>query len=61
VNRRARIALAIILTGASFFLFNSFYKEARNTAISKLNGEQTIYLKQAVRGIEDFFTTRTQS
>ena len=55
------IALAIVFTGACAFLFNIFYKEAKNTAIAKLNEEQTIHARQAARGIEDFFATWTRS
>jgi len=43
------------------FLFNTFYKEAKNTAITKLHEEQVIHAKQAARGIEDFFATWTRS
>lgn len=61
VNRRIYIALAIIVAGMSFFLFNFVYKEAENTAITKLNEDQMIHAKQAARGIEDFFARWTQS
>jgi PAS domain S-box-containing protein len=59
--RRTLIALAIVYAGACVFLFNSFYQEARNTAIAKLNEEQTIHARQAARGIEDFFATWTRN
>jgi PAS domain S-box-containing protein len=55
------IALVILFTGASAFLFLSFYQDAKNTAISKLKEEQTIHARQAARGIEDFFGTWTRS
>jgi two-component system, cell cycle sensor histidine kinase and response regulator CckA len=55
------IALAIALTGVSALLFGSFYREAKNTAITKLNEEQMIHARQAARGIEDFFATWTRS
>ena len=45
----------------AFFSFSIFYKEARNTAITKLHEEQMIDAKLAARGIEDFFATRTRS
>ena len=61
MDKRIFIALAIVFASASVFLFNSFYKEAENTAIAKLNEEQTIHAKQAARGIEDFFATWTRS
>jgi len=57
VFKRTFISLAIIFTGASVFLFYSFYKEAKNSAITKLNEEQKIHARQAARGIEDFFAT----
>jgi len=60
VNKRIFIALTIVFTGACAFLFNSFYKEAKNTAISKLNEEQMIHARQAALGIEDFFATWTR-
>jgi hypothetical protein len=55
------IAIAIIFIVASVFFFNSFYNEAKNTAITKLNEEQMIHAKQAARGIQDFFETWTRS
>ena len=55
------IALTLVLIGACALLFNVFYKEAKNTAITKLNEEQMIHAKQAARGIEDFFATWTRS
>jgi PAS domain S-box-containing protein len=55
------MALALVLTGACAFLFNVFYREAKNTAITKLNEEQMIHARQAARGIEDFFTTWVQN
>jgi PAS domain S-box-containing protein len=61
VYKRIFIALTIVLTGACAFLFNLFYEEAKNTAITKLNEEQMIHVKQAERGIEDFFATWTRS
>jgi HAMP domain-containing protein len=59
--KRTFIALAIVFTGACAFLFNIFYQEARNTAITQLNEEEMIHAKQAARGIEDFFATWTRS
>jgi PAS domain S-box-containing protein len=60
VNKRAFIALMLVLTGACAFLFNNFYKEAKNSAVTKLNEEQMIHAKQAAQGIEDFFATWTR-
>ena len=61
MNKRTFIVLAIVFTGACAFLFSVFYREAKNTAISKLNEEQMIHAKQAARGIEEFFATWTRS
>jgi signal transduction histidine kinase len=61
VINRTFIALVIFVTGASVFLFNSFYKEAKKFTIAKLNEEQTIHAKQAAQGIEDFFSTWTRN
>ena len=58
--KRTFIALAVILTVLSFFLFDSLYKEAGKTAITKLNEEQMIHAKLAAGGIKDFFTTWTR-
>ncbi|MGD1074602.1 MAG: hypothetical protein ABR903_00780 [Thermodesulfovibrionales bacterium] len=54
MHKRTFIALTIVFTGACAFLFNIFYAEAKNTAITKPNEEQ------AARGIEDFFATWTR-
>lgn len=48
-----------VFTAACALLFNAFYKQAKNTAITKLNEEQMIHAKQAAHGIEDFFGTWT--
>jgi PAS domain S-box-containing protein len=61
VKKRTFIALTITLTGVCALLFNIFYMEAKNTAITKLNEEQMIHAKQAALGIEDFFATWTRS
>ena len=61
MDKRTSIAIAIIFIVASVFLFNSFYNEAKNTAITKLNEEQMIHARQAARGIQDFFETWTRS
>jgi len=46
---------------ACALLFSLFYKEAKNSAIAKLNDEQMIHAQQAARGIEDFFALWTRS
>jgi two-component system, cell cycle sensor histidine kinase and response regulator CckA len=61
VKKRILIAITVLFTGVCAFLFNSFYMEAKNSAITKLNEEQMIHAKQAARGIEDFFATWTRS
>jgi two-component system cell cycle sensor histidine kinase/response regulator CckA len=61
VSKKILIVLAIISAGVSVLLFNFFYTEAKNTAITKLNEEQKIHASQATRGIEDFFTMWTRS
>jgi two-component system cell cycle sensor histidine kinase/response regulator CckA len=61
VKKGMFITLVIILTGVCVLLFNSFYKEAKNVAITMLNEEQMIHAKQAERGIEDFFATWTRN
>jgi len=61
VKKRIYIAFVIIFTGACVFLFNSFYSEAKKTAIKMLNEEQMIHAKQAAQGIEDFFATWTRN
>ena len=58
--RRTFVVLALLSAGACAFLFDVFYKEAKNTAITKLNEEQMIHAKQAALGIEDFFTRWTR-
>ena len=60
VNKRIFIVLTIVVTGACAGLFDIFYEEAKNTAITKLNAEQMIHAKQAALGIEDFFATWTR-
>lgn len=61
MDKRTFVALAIILAGVSYFLFNSFYTEAEKSAITKLNEEQTVLAELAVRGINDFFERWTQN
>ena len=47
MNKKTFIALTLVFTGACVFLFNIFYQEAKNSAITKLNEEQMIHAKQA--------------
>ena len=61
MNKKTFSVLTIVFVGVCAFLFYIFYREAKNTAITKLNEEQMIHAKQAARGIEDFFATWTRS
>ena len=58
--KRTFIILTLLITGLCAFLFYTFYEEAKNTAITKLNEEQMIHAKQAAQGIEDFFAMWTR-
>jgi PAS domain S-box-containing protein len=60
VSKRTFTVLTIVFTATCAFLFNIFYKEAKSTAITKLNEEQMIHAEQAARGIEDFFAMWTR-
>ncbi len=60
MKKRIFVALTIVFAGACAFLFSIFYNEAKNTAITELNEEQTIQARQAARGIEEFFATWTR-
>ena len=42
-------------------LFNSFYRDAKNVAIAKLNQQQLIHAREVALGIEDFFGTWIRS
>jgi PAS domain S-box-containing protein len=57
VKRNSLLFFTIVFVALCAFLFNSFYSEAKKTAIRKLNEEQMLHAKQAARGIEEFFTT----
>lgn len=57
MKRKSFLFLMIVFVALCAFLFNSFYSEAKKTAIRKLNEEQMLHAKQAARGIEEFFTT----
>jgi two-component system, cell cycle sensor histidine kinase and response regulator CckA len=48
------LSLAFLL-GLCVFLFTFFYQEAKREAIHNLNVQQSLYARQAARGIEDFF------
>jgi len=56
MNKKTFIALLISFTGVCVFLFYTFYKEAKNTAIKHTNEAQMVHAKVAARGIEGYFT-----
>ena len=56
MNKKTFIALLITFTGVCVFLFYTFYKEAKNTAIRHTNETQMVHAKVAARGIEEYFT-----
>ena len=53
------ISLAIVIAGASVFIFEGIYREAKSAAIVKLDQQEMIYARQAARGIEEYFATWT--
>lgn len=59
MKKRYLVFLVIIFSAVCALVFNVFYREARNTAIKKLNEEQVVHARQAALGIEDFFRTWT--
>ena len=61
MNKKIFVAIVLIITAACVLLFNFFYINAENAAITKLKDEETINAEQAAGGIEDFFATWTQT
>lgn len=59
MNKIAYIVLLILFSYLCAFLFNTFYEEARNTAIKNTNEAEMIHARQAARGIEEYFVTWT--
>ncbi len=59
--KTAFIVLALAIAGGCVFLFNSFYRDAKNVAIAKLNQQQLIHAREVALGIEDFFGTWIRS
>jgi two-component system, cell cycle sensor histidine kinase and response regulator CckA len=57
-HRSILIFLLIILVFCSF-LFASFYNQAKQEAIKRINNEQLLHARQAARGIEEFFNNWT--
>ena len=59
-HRKILLFVAVML-GICFFLFTSFYNQAKQEAIKNIDNEQLLYAGQAARGIEDFFNTWTRT
>lgn len=55
MNKITYIILLVVFTYLCAFLFDTFYKEAKNTAIKNTNEAQMIHAKQAAHGIEQYF------
>lgn len=51
------LLLMIFFALVCTLLFNSFFEEARKSAVKNLNEEQKIHAKQAAHGIEEYFET----
>ncbi|MCE5263269.1 MAG: PAS domain S-box protein [Deltaproteobacteria bacterium] len=56
MKKKWLLLLLVLLLGLSAFLFTYFYSEAKQKAIDNLNVQQSLYARQASRGIQDFFT-----
>ncbi|MBI4838321.1 MAG: cache domain-containing protein [Nitrospirae bacterium] len=59
MKKRTLVFFVITFSAVCALVFNAFYKEAKNTALKKLNDEQVVHARQAALGIEDFFRTWT--
>lgn len=57
MKKSSFLILMIIFAVICALLFNSFYEDAKKSAVRNLNEEQMIHAKQAAHGIEEFFTT----
>ena len=55
MKKKWLLLLLVLLLGLCAFLFTFFYQEAKREAIHNLNVQQSLYARQAARGIEDFF------
>ena len=51
---RYRFLVLSALVIVCLFLFQAFYRRAKQDAIEELNARQMIYAKQAVKGIEGY-------
>ncbi len=61
MSKRLFVVSMVLFGGVCALLFGVFYRDAKATAIARLNGEQRTHARQAARGIEDFFATWTSS
>ncbi|MHB8138374.1 MAG: PAS domain S-box protein [Smithellaceae bacterium] len=61
MRHRYILLFVAVMLGICFFLFTSFYNQAKQEAIKNINNEQLIYAEQAARGIEDFFNIWTRT
>ncbi len=59
MKHRYIILFFAVMFGICFFLFNSFYNQAKLEAIKSKNNEQLLSARQAARGIEDIFNSWT--
>ena len=57
MKHRYVILFFAVMFGICFFLFNSFYHQAKLEAIKSKNNEQLLAARQAARGIEDIFNS----
>jgi len=57
MKKTAFLLLMIFFALICTLLFNSFFEEAKKSAVKNLNDEQMIHAKQAAHGIEEFFQT----
>ncbi len=60
-HRYMLLLLLAVMFCLCFFLFTSFYNQAKQEAIKDSHNEQLLYARQAARGIEDFFNNWTHT
>jgi len=61
MKHRYILIFLAVMVGISFFLFSSFYEQAKQEAMKNTNNVQLLYARQAARGIEDFFNNWTHT
>jgi two-component system cell cycle sensor histidine kinase/response regulator CckA len=61
MKHRYMLLFFAVMLGICFFIFTSFYNQAKQEAIKGNDNEQLLYAKQAARGIEDFFNNWTRT